>query len=305
MAKAGIAKSGYRRLLNAFASIAGPSAAKRFDARFRFGRKLDLKNPKTLADKVSWIELNTENPLAVTCTDKYAVREYVAQKGLGDALIPLCGGPWSTLDKINIDELPEAFVMKATHGCEMNYICKDKSKLDEVDFMACAKKWLKEDYPRACVEPHYKKIPHRLYVEEYIGSFDGGVVDYKFHCFNGKPCFVLACSDRGRSVKKNLYDLDWNPIPGIVGHEKNEHELPRPKLLGEMINVSCVLAEDFEFVRVDLYEYNGKVLFGELTFSPASGVFPNFSDEFIEKWGEMLRLNARGALREKGVPTYE
>ena len=305
MAKAGIAKSGYRRLLNAVASIAGPSGAKRFDARFRFGRKLDLKNPKTLADKVSWIELNTENPLAVTCTDKYAVREYVAQKGLGDALIPLCGGPWSTVDEINIDELPKAFVMKATHGCEMNYICKDRSKLDKVDFMTCAKKWLKEDYPRACVEPHYKKIPHRLYVEAFIGGFDGGVVDYKFHCFNGEPCFVLACSDRGRSVKKNLYDLDWNPIPGIVGHEKNDHELPCPKLLGEMIEVSRVLAEDFEFVRVDLYEYNGKVLFGELTFSPASGVFPNFSDEFIEKWGEMLRLNARGALREKGVPTYE
>lgn len=285
MTKAGITKSGYRKLLNAVAAITGPSAAKRLDARFRFGRKLDLDNPKTLADKVSWIELNTENPLAVTCTDKFAVRDYIVQKGLGDILIPLCGGPWTDAEDIDIDALPFAFVMKATHGCEMNYICRDKSKLDRDDFMACARRWLAEDYARACVEPHYKRIPHRLYAEDYIGGFDGGVIDYKFHCLNGEPCFILACSDREESVKKNLYDLGWNPIPGIKGHEKNGRELPCPKLLAEMADVARALAEDFEFVRVDLYEHDGKVLFGELTFSPASGVFPNFTDDFVLQWG--------------------
>lgn len=292
MAKAGIAKSGYRLLLNGVASVTGPKVAKRLDARFRFGRKLDLKNPKTLADKVSWIELNTEGDLAARCTDKYAVRDYINQKGLGDILIPLCGGPWATADDIDIDALPAAFVMKATHGCEMNYICKDKSKLDKADFLACARKWLKEDYPRACVEPHYKKIPHRLYAEEYIGGFEGGVVDYKFHCLNGEPHFILACSDREESVKKSLYDLDWNPIPGMKGHEKSDCELPRPELLEEMTVVARKLAEDFEFVRVDLYQSCGKVLFGELTFSPASGVFPNFSDEFISHWGGVLHVSA-------------
>lgn len=292
MSKSGIAKTGYRKLLNAVATVTGPSVAKRFDSRFRFGRKLDLKNPKTLADKVSWIELNVDNPLAVTCTDKYAVRDYIQQKGLGDTLIPLCGGPWTAAGEIDVDALPNAFVLKATHGCDMNYICKDKSKLDRNELLSCAKRWISEDYLRACVEPHYKKIPHRLYAEQFIGGFDGGIVDYKFHCLNGEPCFVLACSNREESVKKNLYDLEWNPIPGIKGHEKNDHELPRPELLGEMTDVARVLAEDFEFVRVDLYDCNGKVLFGELTFSPASGVFPNFSDEFISKWGRVLNVKS-------------
>ena len=292
MSKEGIAKVGYRKLLNAVATVAGPAAAKRLEARYRFGRKLNLKNPKTLADKVSWIELNTENPLATTCTDKYAVREYIAQRGLGDILIPLCGGPWTEAGDIDIDALPDAFVMKAAHGCGMNYICKDKLKLNKADFMACAEKWLKEDYPRACVEPHYKKIPHRLYAEKFIGGFDSGVVDYKFHCFNGTPQFILACSNREVSVKKNLYDLEWNPISGIKGHEKNDHELPCPELLGEMIAVSRVLAKDFEFVRVDLYSCEGKVLFGELTFSPAAGVFPNFTDDFVSHWGGTLQVSA-------------
>ena len=283
--KTRIARDRYRNVLNGIAHVNGAAFAKRFDARLRFGRRLNLDNPKTLADKVSWVELNVENDLAVKCTDKYAVREYIEQKGLGSILIPLCGGPWASVSEIDVDALPDAFVVKATHGCEMNYICKDKAQLDRKDFMACAQKWLAEDYARACVEPHYKKIPHRLYAEEYIGTVDGGIVDYKFHCLNGEPCFVLTCSNREDSVKLNLYDLEWNPIPGVKGPKKNPCELTRPAQLEAMTDIARMLAEDFEFVRVDLYEVEGKVLFGELTFSPASGVFPNFTDEFITHWG--------------------
>lgn len=289
MTSSGLARDLYRHALNASSAILGVETTKKLDSRIRFGRKLDLENPKTLSDKICWIELNTDQTLAARCTDKYAVRSYVEEKGLGDILIPLVGGPWTNASDIDIDSLPEWFVLKATHGCEMNYICKDKSRLDRNDLLNKAGQWLKEDYPRACIEPHYKLVPHRLYSEEFVGGL-GDVVDYKFHCINGEPAFVLTCSNREDSLKLNLYDLDWNPISGLQGAMRNERKIERPKNLKEMLEVTKTLSSDFDFVRVDLYEADEKIFFGELTFSPACGVLEYFTDSFVAKWGEVLHV---------------
>ncbi|WP_428378271.1 ATP-grasp fold amidoligase family protein [Olsenella sp. Marseille-QA0557] len=263
-----------------------------FDAHFRYGRRLDLVNPQTLADKISWLELNGDRETMARLTDKFEVRGYVAEKGLSDALIPLCGGPWTSADDINVDALPHQFVLKATHGCEMNYICRDKSTLNVDDMVTHAQRWLASDYSRACVEPHYKLIPHRIYAERYIGGMDG-VIDYKFHCLNGVPSFVLTCSNREKSLKLNLYDLDWNAIEGLQGSMKNAAGIARPSALSEMVDMARTLSSDFDFVRVDLYERGGKVYFGELTFSPAVGVLPYFTDEFIKRWGEVLQIGRK------------
>lgn len=289
MTSSGLARDLYRHALNASSAILGVETTKKLDSRIRFGRKLDLENPKTLSDKICWIELNTDQTLAARCTDKYAVRSYVEEKGLGDILIPLVGGPWINASDIDIDSLPERFVLKATHGCEMNYICKDKSRLDRNDLLNKAGQWLKEDYPRACIEPHYKLVPHRLYSEEFVGGL-GDVIDYKFHCINGEPAFVLTCSNREDSLKLNLYDLDWNPISGLQGAMRNERKIERPKNLKEMLEVAKTLSSDFDFVRVDLYEADEKIFFGELTFSPACGVLEYFTDSFVAKWGEVLHV---------------
>lgn len=289
MTSSGLARDLYRHALNASSAILGVETTKKLDSRIRFGRKLDLENPKTLSDKICWIELNTDQTLAARCTDKYAVRSYVEEKGLGDILIPLVGGPWINASDIDIDSLPERFVLKATHGCEMNYICKDKSRLDRNDLLNKAGQWLKEDYPRACIEPHYKLVPHRLYSEEFVGVL-GDVVDYKFHCINGEPAFVLTCSNREDSLKLNLYDLDWNPISGLQGAMRNERKIERPKNHKEMLEVAKTLSSDFDFVRVDLYEADEKIFFGELTFSPACGVLEYFTDSFVAKWGEVLHV---------------
>ena len=289
MTSSGLARDVYRKALKASSAILGVKRTKLLDSRFRFGRKLDLKNPRTLSDKICWIELNTDQSLAARCTDKYAVRSYVEEKGLGNILVPLVGGPWTKASDIDIDSLPNQFVLKATHGCEMNYICKDKSKLDYVDLLNRVSPWLKEDYPRACIEPHYKLVPHRLYAEEFVGELED-VVDYKFHCINGEPAFALTCSNREESLKLNLYDLGWNPIPGLQGSMENEKEIKRPENLEGMVDVAQTLSSDFDFVRVDLYEENGKILFGELTFSPACGVLEYFTDSFVAKWGEALHV---------------
>lgn len=170
-----IYKKIYGAILHAIRIAAGIDAAKKFDARLRYHRKLDLKNPKTLADKVSYIELHEQSPLAPMCTDKYAVRDYVRSKGLGDILIPLAyDGVWDSEDEIDFDSLPQSFVLKATHGCKMNYIVRDKSKLDVEDCKAKMKSWLSTTYGTYSMEPHYEKIPHRLYAETYLENLNRG-----------------------------------------------------------------------------------------------------------------------------------
>ena len=289
MSSNGIGKSTYRAFLNGFARFFGSKNAKLFDARFRYGRRLDIEKPRTLADKISWIELNADEELMARCTDKYALRDYVANLGAENILIPLCGGPWSSVEEIDISAFPDKFVLKATHGCEMNYICMDRTRLDVDDMISHAHQWLAADYPRACVEPHYKLIPRRIYAEEYVGGLDD-VIDYKFHCLNGVPSFVLTCSNREESLKLNLYDLEWKPIEGLRGSMKNEREIPKPSGFDTMLEIAKSLSADFDFVRVDLYEAEGKVYFGELTFSPAGGVLPYFTDDFIFRWGEVLHV---------------
>lgn len=283
----------YRAALNISTSLFGVARVKKFDSRFRFHRQLDLKNPKTLSDKICWIELNTDQTLAARCTDKFAVRSYIEEKGLGDIIIPLVGGPWIDASEIDLDALPKQFVIKATHGCEMNYICKDIANLDCADLIRKVTLWLKEDYPRACLEPHYRLVPHRIYAEEYLSGLDD-VIDYKIHCINGEPVFILTCSNREDSLKLNLYDLDWNPLNGIQGSKKNIAEINRPANLDRMIEVARILSSDFDFVRVDLYEQDEKVRFGELTFSPACGVLEYFTDSFVRQWGEVLHVKELG-----------
>lgn len=290
MSSNGLPKSIYRKGLNAAAKALGVKRTKMLDARLRFGRNLDLDEPKTLADKISWIELYTDQTAAARLTDKYEVRSYVSEKGLSRILIPLAGGPWVDASNIDVASLPDQFVLKATHGCEMNFICRDKASLDVDSMLARARAWLESDYPRACVEPHYKFIPHRVYAEMYVGGMND-VIDYKFHCINGEPAFILTCSERESSLKLNLYDLSWNAIDGLQGSMKNAGDIARPSTLPEMIEISRVLSSDFDFVRVDLYEKDGEVYFGELTFSPAAGVLPYFSDDFIACWGEGLHVS--------------
>lgn len=276
----------------------GIDFAKRFDAYLRFKRKLNLKNPQTLADKVTYLFLHHSTPLMSTCTDKWAVREYVAQKGLSKILIPTVGGPWSSVEDINFDSLPNEFILKATHGCKMNYLVSDKSKLNVPACNQTLQSWLNTTYGTYSMEPHYKQILHRIYAEELL-DVQGGLMDYKIHCLNGKPQFILVCSERnakGRrmQVTLDLFDVNWNAQNQYlrpVGLEiAGAGKIEKPQNLGKMLDIARTLSADFPFVRVDLYEVQGEIYFGELTFSPACGVFPYFTDEFIQKMGKNLMI---------------
>lgn len=294
------AKEMYRTFLRISTKVTGTAWTKRLDARIRFHRKINLKHPVSLADKLCYTELFVEDDTKVLCSDKYAVRDYVKAKGLEDILVPLCGGPYCDVKEINYKKLPKQFAMKAAHGCGMNLICEDKDAIDRKEVLRLANRWLHEDYPRACIEPHYKKIPRRVIVEEFLQDADT-IIDYKFHCFHGKPDFILVCGNRAQGVQKRLYTLDWESIDEMVGSEKGTYEFEQPEKLDEMLKICRILAADFDFVRVDLYEIHGKIYFGELTFSPASGVLPNFSEKFLIEKGKLLDISGALKSRKKGT----
>ena len=288
----------YAKVLWLMAKIAGVDAAKKFDARLRFHKKLNLKRPKTLSEKVAYIELHCQSPLASSCTDKYAVREYVISKGLGEMLVPLVGGPWTDVNDVDFESLPDRFVLKATHGCKMNYLVANKSAVDRAKCRKEMKRWLSTTYGSYSMEPHYLRIPHRIYAEQFLGDKEP-LIDYKFHCMDGVPQFVLVCSDRkangdaAMKVTLDLFDMDWKQISELVacGAEvPGDGTISKPELFEEMKRVSQVLSADFKFVRVDLCEWNGRIYFGELTFSPANCVFPYFTAEFDAKMGTKLNL---------------
>ena len=294
-----IKKTLYALILKMIIHLFGVDAAKKLDAKIRDHKTLNLKRPVSLADKVSYLELHDQSPLAVQCTDKYAVREYVKGTGLEHLLIPLAYvGCWRKADDIAFEDLPESFILKATHGCKMNYAVPEKRKLDYKRCKREVDKWLRTTYGTYSMEPHYMNIPHRVYAEHFLGDI-GKINDYKFHCLNGVPQFVLVCSnrktngDKAMQVTLDLFDMDWNWLDDIVksGSEKpGDGNVNKPVCFNEMKEVAKTLSADFKFVRVDLYEYNGKVLFGELTFTPAHCVFPYLTDEFNMEMGKRLTI---------------
>lgn len=283
----------YGWILRIIELLAGTDRAKNFDSLLRFGRKLNLSSPKSLADKVAYIELHTNFALRAICTDKFEVRKFIADRGLANILIPLVMNPTSVVSDIKFDELPDEYVLKATHGCGMNIIHTPSNKTDIDTERKKIKYWLSTSYGKYSLEPHYLLIKPRVYGERYLGELSG-LIDYKFHCYNGEPSFVLTVSERDRGVYKlNAYTCDWEPIDCVVGKHRSTRDIPKPKLLDEMIYISKKLASGFDFVRVDLYEVGGKIWFGELTFTPAACVFPYFTQDFLNSEGKKLIITSR------------
>lgn len=285
-----LAKKAYGSFLWNMRSVAGADFAKNLDSMVRFHRKLNLKEPKSLADKVSYLELFTDGSMRAQCTDKIEVRSYVQGKGLGNILVPLIMDPVTSADDIDFSQFPEEYVLKATHGCGMNIIHTLENSLDEEEERSICRRWLQTSYGKYSMEPHYLLIQPRVYAEEYLGELDS-LIDYKIHCYNGRPSFVLTVSERSKGIYKlHAYTCDWEPIDCIIGPHRGAGSLNPPSSLEEMLRVSELLSQDFEFVRVDLYELQGELRFGELTFTPAACVFPYFSEEFLITEGRKLTI---------------
>ena len=255
------------------------------------GELPNLKNPTTWGDKQQWLKLNYHNPLQTICSDKYAVRDYVSGKGYADTLNEVFQ-VFTKLEDFKLDTLPNEFVVKAAHGSGWNFICKDKRKVNWSIRKKIFQSWLNNNIFWPGREWPYKNMPARVIVERYLEDESGQLMDYKFFCFDGKPTFIQA--NKGRDTAKhaqNFYDLDWNILPfGKDLVPLPDVDIPRPSLLQEMISMAKNLSFDFPFVRVDLYQTNGKIVFGELTFYPKSGLPDFVPASYNNIVGDMLLL---------------
>ncbi len=244
-----------------------------------FGQELNLDNPTTLNEKIQWLKLNDRTDLHTTCSDKYAVRNYVKEKIGEEFLIPLL---FHTLDynELTPENLPEPpFIIKTTHDSGGYEIVKDKTRVDWEKVRKKFKKLLKRDYYRISKEWQYKNITPRIVVEKLLTDDDGQIpIDYKFHCFHGNVELISVDLDRGIDHKRNIYSKEWELLPftwSIQVNNKvlwdNGRDISAPENLDQILPVIEKLSSDFEYVRIDFYQINGKYYFGEITFHHGGG----------------------------------
>lgn len=263
------------------------------------GRILNLKNPKRFTEKLQWYKLYYKNPLMVQCVDKYDVREYVKSKGLENILIP-CYGVYDSPEEIDWASLPNQFVMKDTlgGGGTSVIIVKDKSKENIEELKRRATEWVKIDARKRGAGrewPYYRGKKHRIIVEQYIDSDEknGGLIDYKFFCFNGTSSWMYVIADRkiGSGAGFGIFDSDFNKSNVIrVDERPLERIVEKPAAFESMKRIASKLSRDFPEARVDLYEVKGKIKFGEITFYDGSGYMTFNPDSFDEEMGKMFVL---------------
>ncbi|OJF91870.1 glycosyl transferase [Alkalibacterium sp. 20] len=246
------------------------------------GEKLDLEAPKTYNEKIQWLKLYDRKEAYTQQVDKYEVRAYISEKIGSDYLVPI-HGVYDSVEEIDWSNLPEKFVLKATHGSRSNVICDNKEKLDVEKAKKNLNKWMKRNwywYGRAYP---YKNIKPRIICEEFLQD---NITDYKFMCFNGEPKQIQVHRDRHNDLASktlDFYDMNWNLTDISRPNEKSGPKTEKPKRFDEMVAIAKTLSAGDIHVRVDLYEVGGKIFFGEKTFYSSSGFAP-----FTEKKDDYL-----------------
>ena len=260
---------------------------------FTFKKRLDLNNPKTYNEKLQWLKLYDRKPEYTNMVDKVTAKEYVASI-IGEKYIIPTLGVWDKFEKIDFDLLPNQFVLKCSHDSGGVIVCKDKRSLNIAHAKKVINFGLNKSHYWGSREWPYKNVHPRIIGEQYMEDESGyELKDYKFFCFDGKPIFLFVATDRekeGEETKFDFFDMEWNHLPIINGHPNNPNSPQKPENFKEMIQISEKLSQGFPHLRVDLYNINGKIYFGELTFFHWSGFVPFEPEEWDEKLGEMLIL---------------
>lgn len=271
-----------RMLILKMLSIIPDKVMIKLQYRIAVGRKLDLKEPKRYTEKLQWYKLYYRNPLMTQCVDKYSVRDYLKQKGYERLLTELYA-VYDSVEEVDFDMLPDSFIIKTTNGSGSNIICTNKENLDRESFFSELKTFWKRPQKSPGREWAYDKVRNRVIVEELLVDTDnpyGGINDYKFICFNGKVECIVVDVGRYQNHQRNFYTLEWEKLDVSSDHE-NFGDISCPNNLKEMISIAEHLSKDFPAVRVDLYNIQGRIYFGELTFYPWSG-YVNFTPDLFD-----------------------
>ncbi|MBG9988250.1 glycosyltransferase [Aerococcaceae bacterium DSM 111176] len=252
------------------------------------GQNLDFDNPINYTQKMQVAKLKPGKKLETKLTDKYAVREWVANKIGEEYLIPLLG-VWDQFIEIEFDSLPNRFVLKATHGSGWNAVVEDKENTDYSKIRKNFDKWMKLNFfYGGGLETQYLNIKPRIIAEQFMEDENQELNDFKFLCFNGKVYYCWVDVGRYSDHYRNVYDLDWNLQPWNQHNYNNSpNEVKKPKNFEKMINIATQLCEGFSHVRVDLYNVDGRIYFGEMTFTNSSGYELIHPEEYNIKLGKL------------------
>lgn len=263
--------------------------------RQELGKTVDFSNPRDLNDKIQWLEFFTDTTLWSRLADKYRVRQYVVERmGDDDILIPLLG-KWNTAEEIDFDALPDKFVIKPNNGSYDCVIVTDKYNYDLEEIRKKMDKSLHTKFGLGNAEPHYLRITPCIIAEQHLETSSPlGLIDYKIWCFNGKAFLIFVCLNRDNVTHHAsfmTYDLEWNRHPEFISDSfKSDASCPRPLNLERMIEIAETLSQGLPQCRVDLYNIEGKIYFGEMTLTSNYGMMPYFTQEVLDKMGELCHL---------------
>lgn len=260
-----------------------------------FRRWIDFKKPVTFNEKLQWLKINDRHAVYTTMVDKFAVRQYIAEKIGGKYLIPLLGGPWDSFDQIDFSSLPDQFVLKCTHDSGGLIICKDKRNLNLKDAERKIASSLKRNFYYYSREWPYKHVKPGIIAEKYmVDSSTGELRDYKFFCFNGRADSVMVCYDRAVGAPKFFFfNKEWKLLRYNKRGKKapEDFTLPKPSNMDEMFDLAEKLSRGLPFARIDLYSVEGKTYFGEITFYPDGGFDTNLLPETDLTLGAMIDIS--------------
>ena len=257
-------------------------------------KRLNLTHPRTFNEKMQWLKVHWRKPQMTQLVDKVAVKEIIRQIAPEVRVIPTLG-IWDSFDEIDLDALPEQFVLKPSHTSGDVYICRDRQKLDPEKLRRVATRWLKREYYWGQREWPYKDVPPKLLAEPYLDDGSGGLRDYKFFCFHGQPRFFYLSQgmEDHHTARMAFMDMEGRALPFHRGDYLRFEETPElPDGFERLRALSTRIAEqvDVPFVRVDLYTFRDEVYFGEITFFPCSGYMPFEPEEWDERIGSYMTL---------------
>lgn len=275
----------YNSILRCIKSIFHPRISENLVFRKNHGRWINYSNPKLLDEKLLILRGGEyyKNKLITQCADKYAVREYIQNKGYSHILTNMISVHEST-EEIEWDKLPSKFVLKCNHGSGYNIIVTNKNNINKHKVIKQLEYWMKENFAVMSGEEQYKKIPRKIIIEEFLDTKTGELpIDYKFFCSRGNIICALIITGRGNSQERIYVDEDFKDLHLVDEYTGEDYLHLKPKSFSNMIEISKELSKDFPFVRVDLYDVCGKVVFGELTFTP-HGCNHNYLSEESQVW---------------------
>lgn len=256
----------------------------------KMGEELDLKNPRDFNQKLHYLMVNEIGKKEARLADKYLVRDFVKEKGYEQTL-PKLYGVYQKAEEIDLEKLPEKFVLKTNHDSGSIFICTDKNTFDFASAKQKLNQSLRRNFARRHLEYHYKYIKPRIICEEFIEGENGNApADYKIFCFDGKPECILVCENRQEDLKLSYYDLNWNKLDYVKKQYASDNIIPKPENLDVMLKMAENLSQGFKHVRVDLYNVKGKIYFSELTFTSAAGLGKKQTKEALEYLGSLIKV---------------